>query len=465
MTSGPRYTMPLPAEQAVFCTKADGYRGFWHGQTATNDEYKYKYSGGLGTYPHQHRPFAIYSPEAEKTFFCWGGTPKNGHLDERNMSYGPGQLLHMVSYYDHQTNRVPRPTILLDKYCGDAHDNPVISLDAQGYIWIFSPSHGQFTTPSFIHRSRQPYNIDHFETVSTDWLYAYPQVWYRDSCFIMMHTIYDNGRKLRCATSADGIHWTPAARLAEIEQGHYQVTAVHGKIIGTAFNFHPMTGGLEARTNLYFMQSSDQGQTWTTVDGHALDTPLKKINNGALVHDYRAEGLLVYMKDLVFDSQGHPIILYLTSRGNLPGPQNDPRTWMTARWTGHAWAIHPILRSDSNYDMGPLYLEDGQWKLIAPALPGACSYNPGGEVGMWTSADQGQSWAIRKHLTQHSKYNHTFVRRPVNAHPDFYAFWADGNPREPSRSCLYFTNRDGDHVWRLPPVMVNDYAKASLDSD
>lgn len=454
--------MPLPADQPVFCTKADGYRGFWHGQTPTGDDYVYKYSGGLATYPHQHRPFAIYSAEADKTFFCWGGTVRDAHLNKRNMAYGPNQLLHMVSYFDHKTGTVPRPTILLDKYCGDAHDNPVISIDAEGHIWIFSPSHGQYTTPSFIHQSVQPYSIDHFRTISTDWLYAYPQVWHGENGFMMMHTVYDNGRKLRCATSHDGRTWTPVVRLAEIEQGHYQVTAMHNEVIGTAFNYHPLAGGLEARTNLYYMQSADNGATWETVAGDVLTTPLTEIENPALIHDYQAEGLLVYMKDLVFDAHGHPIILYLTSRGNFPGPHNDPRTWMTARWTGEAWDFRSVLVSDSNYDMGSLYLEDNRWKLIAPALPGAYPYNPGGEVGMWVSDDVGETWALHKQLTHGSLRNHTFVRRPVNAHPDFYALWADGNPRAPSGSSLYFTNRDGDAVWRLPHQMVYDYTKCEI---
>ena len=30
--------------------KDDGYRGVWYQNQATNDQYKYKYSGGLGTY-------------------------------------------------------------------------------------------------------------------------------------------------------------------------------------------------------------------------------------------------------------------------------------------------------------------------------------------------------------------------------------------------------------------------------
>ncbi|MCB1121828.1 MAG: hypothetical protein KJT03_09790, partial [Verrucomicrobiae bacterium] len=56
---------------------------------------------------------------------------------------------------------------------------------------------------------------------------------------------------------------------------------------------------------------------------------------------------------------------------------------------------------------------------------------------------------------QGSEFNHTYVRRPVNAHPGFYAFWADGNPREASESRFYFSNIDGD-VFQLPEVMTED---------
>ena len=34
--------------------KADGYRGIWYSNQPTGDEYVYKYSGGLATYPQQH---------------------------------------------------------------------------------------------------------------------------------------------------------------------------------------------------------------------------------------------------------------------------------------------------------------------------------------------------------------------------------------------------------------------------
>lgn len=54
-------------------------------------------------------------------------------------------------------------------------------------------------------------------------------------------------------------------------------------------------------------------------------------------------------------------------------------------------------------------------------------------------------------LTSDSEYNHTFVRRPINAADGFYAFWADGHARQPSPSRLYFCDKAGT-VYRLPAM-------------
>ncbi|MEZ5364084.1 MAG: hypothetical protein R2748_17530 [Bryobacterales bacterium] len=91
--------------------------------------------------------------------------------------------------------------------------------------------------------------------------------------------------------------------------------------------------------------------------------------------------------------------------------------------------------------------------MIAPTDPGPQPYGTGGDMVMWTSQDQGASWKRRKTLTRNSPRNHTYARKPVNAHPDFYALWADGNAWEPSESSLYFTDREGSAVWRLPESM------------
>ena len=91
--------------------------------------------------------------------------------------------------------------------------------------------------------------------------------------------------------------------------------------------------------------------------------------------------------------------------------------------------------------------------MIGPTETGPQPFNPGGEMALWESRDEGRTWQRAKQLTAGSPHNHTYARRPVDRHPDFFAFWADGHGRQPSSSRLYFCNAQGD-VFELPPVMA-----------
>src|SRR5690625_102622 len=225
--------------------KENGYRGLWYKNTDLDNEYVYKYSGGLGTYTDYHDPFAVYRPEVNKTFFTYGGT------DSLNTT-----LYHMVSYFDHETGMVPKPTLVLNKNTDDAHDNPIIQIDDDGYIWVFSTSHG-VGRPSYISKSIEPYNIDDFEVVPATHLvegkevpmnnFSYTMNWYLpEQGFISFFTKYNYpaARTLVFKTSRDGIHWSEWQRLSAIENGHYQVSATDGKVAGSVFNFHPDTDKL-----------------------------------------------------------------------------------------------------------------------------------------------------------------------------------------------------------------------------
>ncbi len=431
-------------DQPLTLTEDDGYRGIWYAVGKTKDEYAYKYSGGMATYPHQQGPIAVYAPAVNKTFFVYGGTVR-----------GKRQLLHMVSHFDHATGTVPKPRILLNKKTDDAHDNPSMAIDRTGYLWIFSNSHGT-SRPSFIHRSSEPYSIESFVRVLTT-NFSYSQPWaLDDGSLLLMHTHYQSGRGLFWMTSRDGHAWSEPAPLASVVKGHYQVSSSDGRRVATFFDFHPEQGGLDARTNLYYLESRDQGRSWLSADGTAIKTPLTVIQNSALVRDYQSEHRLVYLKDVRFDQQGHPLVLYLTSGGHEPGPSNDPRLWRITRWTGKAWETHDVTTSDHNYDCGPLYLEDdGTWRIIAPTEPGPQPYCTGGQMVMWTSADQGRTWQKGKQLTHDTRRNHSYARRPIAAQADFYALWADGDTHQPSSSSLYFTDRLGTQVWRLPTRMTS----------
>jgi hypothetical protein len=428
----------------------DGYRGIWYFNEPVNNRYVYKYSGGFATYPQQHAPIAVYSEKARKTFFVYGGTKKGAH----------DRLLHMVSFYDHATGRVPRPVILLDKETDDAHDNPVLSIDGDGYLWVFSPSHGT-SRPSYLSRSTKPYSIDGFERVWTT-NFSYPQPWFLPGQgFLFLHTRYGQApgtRMLHWMTSRDGRSWDEPRRFAFIEMGDYQISWPDGERVGTAFDYHPSPVGLNERTNIYYAETRDFGRTWTTAGGAVLSPPLSAPDNPALVRDYRSEGLLVYLKDLQYD-EGRPVILYLTSRSFRPGPEGGPHVFHTAHWSGQRWEFRRAFEADHNYDHGSLYVESGGvWRVIAPTGPGPQPYGTGGEITVWESRDRGETWRKTRDLTRGSARNHTYVRRPLNAHPDFYALWADGDAFKPSESRIYFANRKGE-VFLLPPEMKHEFEK------
>jgi hypothetical protein len=424
--------------------KADGYRGIWFtlGQFS---EYGDKYSGGLGTYTADHIPIAIYSPEADKTFFVYGGTTK---ADERH-------LLIMISYYDHKTKLVPKPVIVYDKQgVNDPHDDAAISIDNQGYLWVFVSGRSTLRT-GLIFKSRKPYQIDNFDKVLEGDM-TYPQPWWiKGEGFLYLFTKYTNGRELYWSTSKDGKDWAPDQKLAGMG-GHYQVTNMLGKKLVSVFNYHP-GGNVDKRTNIYAVKTDDLGKTWKTINGQKITAPLTDHHNPALIKDYESEQKLVYINDLNFDKEGNPVILAIISRDFKPGPGGNPREWMIIHWKNGKWNFSKVCESTHNYDMGSLYIEKDLWRIIGPTEPGPQKFGTGGEMALWTSNDEGLTWRKIRNITTNSLRNNSYARRPLNANDDFYAFWADGDADELSESHLCFTNKKGDKVWQLPYNMKADF--------
>src|SRR5687767_11548832 len=90
------------SSEVLIPQRADGYRGVWYMNQPQPGPYKFKYSGGLATYPQQHAPIAIHSKAANKTFFCFGA--KTGDAN---------RISNVVSYFDHPTGTIPRPRVLI----------------------------------------------------------------------------------------------------------------------------------------------------------------------------------------------------------------------------------------------------------------------------------------------------------------------------------------------------------------
>jgi hypothetical protein len=431
------------------CLKVDGYKGIWF-SPGQFSEYGDKYSGGMGTFTGDHIPLAIYSPEVRKTFFTYGGTTNANE----------NHLLIMISYYDHKTGRVPKPVIVYDKEgVTDPHDNAAISIDGSGYIWVFVNGRAR-TRPGLIFKSIRPFSIDGFEKVTEGEMTHCQPWWIKEKGFIYMFTKYTKGLELYWKTSIDGIKWSADQKLAGMG-GHYQVTNISGNKIVSVFNYHP-GGDVDKRTNLYVVQSEDMGRTWKTIDGKSVVPPLIDPQNPALIRNYEVDKKLVYINDLNFDHSGNPVILAIISNDFRPGPQGDPREWFVINWKNNVWNFHKVCESTHNYDLGSLYIEKDCWKIIGPTEVGPQKFGTGGEVAMWLSKDEGETWYKACDLTKNSLRNNSYVRRPVEASDEFYAFWVDGDADKLSESHLYFSNKKGNKVCQLPYFMTSEFIKPLL---
>ncbi|MFO7907174.1 MAG: BNR-4 repeat-containing protein [Planctomycetota bacterium] len=455
------------AEDGTLKPKDDGYRGIWFTLGQYTDvpygkgdwkgywDYGDKYSGGLGTYTAKHVPIAVYAPEVRKTFFCYGGSKE-----------GKRYLYNMISCYDHETDRVPGPTVVHDKSgVDDPHDNASLTIDPEGHLWVYVAGRAR-SRPGFVYRSVKPYDIQRFELISSDEI-CYPQPWYvEDEGILELFTKYTGVRELYWNfRHPDGSRGADR-KLAGME-GQYQTSFRQGRRVITAFNRHPK-GHPDRRTDLYYLETRDLGKSWRTIGGETIAPPLVDPRNPARVKAYSDEDRLVYLNGITLDRDGNPLILVVTSSDHRPGPQGDPRTWEVLHHKDGEWNIHTVTSSTHNYDTGAIWVEsDGTWRIVGPTERGPQRWGGGGEIAVWKSGDEGATWKKVRNVTKDSPRNNSYVRKVMNAEPDspFAVLWADGHSDKLSVSRLYFADREGKVVRRLPYDMEEDFATPAVVGD
>jgi hypothetical protein len=312
----------------------------------------------------------------------------------------------------------------------------------------------------------KPYDIEHFEQVSSDEI-CYPQPWYVGQEGILeLFTKYTGVRELYWNFRQPDGSRAQDRKLAGIE-GHYQTSYQRGRRIITAFNRHP-GGHPDRRTDLYYLETRDLGQTWQTIDGQKIDPPLTQPDNPARVKAYSQQDRLVYLNSITLDRDGNPVILVVTSSSHRPGPEGAPRTWEVLHHKEGSWRVHSVTASTHNYDTGPICVEaDGTWRIMGPTESGPQRWGGGGEIAVWTSGDEGETWSKVRQVTSNSPRNNSYVRKVMHAPPDspFAVLWADGHADTLSVSRLYFADREGHTVRRLPYDMEGDFAKPEIVSD
>jgi len=136
--------------------------GVWHASGATervSPRARTVYGGAHATYCAWTRPMAVYAPAVAKTFFAFG-----------NADNSP-----TISFYDHKTKELADAVVVGSNPDVDAHKNPHLLIDEQGYIYVFYRSH---CTPTHLAKSARPYDISEWVDMGVvAERSSYPQPW------------------------------------------------------------------------------------------------------------------------------------------------------------------------------------------------------------------------------------------------------------------------------------------------
>jgi hypothetical protein len=399
-----------------------------------------KYSGNLATYTAKHSPNAVkrglftyftYSGEVALDGFE-SGSSKIGTTGAVACNQGGTQLFRnsqgsapaigiYVSRYNHVTGRVAKPVLVHMKCTSDPHENGVINVDAEGYIYLLVSGRAELRG-NFIFRSSSPDSIDGFIDFTpamdnyinhfNDLAHAagkgrpfigdayrginYPKMYWVDEpnglslgYFRLVYTIYcgtDEAETCRNSRQIYSARMHVDGSKASIQgikplaayKGHYAVAYGRGRDIVVAFNVHP-NNDLDNRTNIYYMHSVDGGETWLNAHNQELTLPIvssKGLDNVAVreFYDPRKPGRIIeriYMKDVNFAGTGlnkRPTILYVGSLSVDHVPSKTVDHYLAkARWTGDSWVQIRLTNAvDHNYSSGMLFPDNNQYRVFYP---------------------------------------------------------------------------------------------------
>lgn len=422
------------------------FTGVWYccGTANVLPGHSHVYSGPMATYCMWHRPMAVHCPQVRKTFFVYG-----------NAANAPA-----ISLYDHARGICAPPVVLGRNSDGDAHRNPTLLVDAEGYLQVFFGAHSDPTT---VVRSAAPYSIAAWTSRAPleDPRTSYPQPWeVRPGEIFVSYRHTPPGWCFRRSRDG-GASWEPRQTLVAFEGcAIYAVSvaatgpwprAIHiawSRLGGGTDQEQRTKHAWARRHHVYYAWSDDGGVTWRRRDGSPYELPITE-PAAEKVYDCGTHG--VWLKDIQLDPGGEPCLLFLDA---------DVATyrshWKLARWADGRWRAHDVAVSDHMYDAGGLViLAADDYRIYGPTTPSQ-PQEDGGEIDEWRSVGQGRTWTRTAQLTSGSRYSHNQVR-VVHSHAagsgDFRVFWSYGDSCSPPADRTVHLYRYGE---ALPaPVRMN----------
>ena len=347
--------------------------------------------------------------------WCWFADPRGVHYEGAHRRTYIGWVADdgdiKVSAFDHDSG-IPTTVVLHSKLQIDDHTNPALLVLPDGRIEVFYDGHNG---DRMYHRvTRNPEDITSWEPeaeISTNtsgrFGFTYPNP-IRLSAEAKTYLFWRGGNwNPTFSTRQDGqTTWSRARNLIMVpgQRPYVKYDSKGGDTLGFAFtNAHPA----EARdVNIYYAYYKNggiyraNGSRITSLGTAIAPSQADKVFDN---------GDKVWVHDIAFDSQGHPVIVFADFVS-----ATDHR-YRYARWTGTRWVsyqITPAGGSISTEGKGQPYYSGGI--TLDHEDPGTVylSRDVGGvfEVETWTTPDGGTTWS-RTAVTASSSANNY---RPIS---------------------------------------------------
>ncbi len=347
--------------------------------------------------------------------------------------------------YTHATDTWSAPVKVGETHLatGDAHGQPAMLIDSNGYIHVVWGTHGGTFQYS---KSTNPEDISSWAAQSDLWDGTYPQLLQFSDGTIYMFYRNAGGTGWEHRTSSDsGANWSSLTTV-QLGFGYCVFKKGIGDTIHGLIFTYPGTTNVD-RHNIYYILYS--GGQWKNIKAENQTLPVTYLND-ILVYD---SGVLYTPgPNICFDSTNKPYIIF-TEGTDFIGTYSYKFT----KYVGSSWVVYSLgvstnywrdsfvsmdCVSPTHFDAyvitGGLEAPVG-WDVLTQGVP----VSLGGNVEKWSSTDGGVTWAKIETITSGHQYLDPVV--VINHHANAKVFFAQyqGNVNRllnggwNNRGCLY----------------------------
>jgi len=372
----------------------------------------------------------------------------NGLHDRTYFVYLSDTFEHRILYYDHDSQSWSSSVKVADCVENDLHENPAITIDNGGYIYVFYNAHGNMR----MKKSTNPEDITSWGSAidPTDGYGTYPKCFVDSSNTIYllhMHHGSDSPNVLAFTKSTDGGNtWANETIVVNLGSDYcYAFKAIidSSDTIHLAFSIYDSSES--SRRDVFYMQSTDGGDTWQKADGTSISIPA---GEGDVDKAYDSVGFCQGF-DLVIDSNNYPIMAY-----------SDDKVYGIVRWNGSTWESHSLgVSTDDVFNNIRLQVISDTtyraWLFTDASISGR-----GGELKVYETTDNGANWTKIKDVTTDSPLLHRNITIPEDYNSEIEAIWNYGNWTDengPDCDILFYGT--------APPVFIKEMGTNGLDSE